>query len=124
MMFALSVLAIYLKDLIKYGESPPEWMKSEKQFQRIIGQMGVLGTGQRIWDSIDPLIPQSDRNRGIVAQAIKNVVDQSPQLSLINKVDNVLSAPEGKRIEKGARLLPIVGTSPAFAKYLQKELGD
>jgi hypothetical protein len=124
MMFALSMLALYIKDMIKYGESPPEWLKDEKEFQRLISQTGVLGTGQRIWDTMDPLIPDNSKYKGVAAQVWQNVSEQSPQLSFINKIDSVLSAPEGKQIERGARLLPIVGTSPAFAKYLQKELGD
>jgi hypothetical protein len=124
MMFALSMLALYIKDLIKYGESPPEWLKDEKQFQRLVAQTGVLGTGQRIWDTMDPLIPDNSKYKGIYAQAWQNLSEQSAQISFINKIENALSAPEGKRIERGAKLLPIVGTSPAFAKYLQKELGD
>lgn len=124
MMFALSMLAIYIKDLIKYGESPPEWLKDEKQFQRLVSQTGILGTGQRIWDTMDPLIPDHSKYKGVAAQVWQNISEQSPQLSFINKIDAVLSAPENKQIERGARLLPIVGTSPAFAKYLQKELGD
>lgn len=124
MMIALSMLALYIKDLIKYGESPPEWLKEEKEFQRLVSQTGLLGTGQRIWDTMDPLIPDNSKYKGVAAQVWQNLSEQSPQLSFINKIDNALSAPEGKQIERGARLLPILGTSPAFAKYLQKELGD
>jgi len=124
MMVALSMLALYIKDLIKYGESPPEWLKEEKEFQRLVSQTGLLGTGQRIWDTMDPLIPDNSKYKGVAAQVWQNLSEQSPQLSFINKIDNALSAPEGKQIERGARLLPILGTSPAFAKYLQKELGD
>jgi hypothetical protein len=124
MMFALSFLAIYIKDIIKYGESPPEWLKDEKKFQRLVSQTGLLGTGQRIWDTIDPMIPDNSKYKGVGAQVWQNLSEQSPQLSFINKIDSALSAPEGKQIERGARLLPILGTSPAFAKYLQKELGE
>jgi hypothetical protein len=126
MMFALSLLALYIKDIIKYGESPPEWLKDEKQFQRVVGQMGVLGTGQRVWDTIDPMF-EGKRSKDIMGSVWNAVSEQSPQLSYINKVNSFLSEipkDNGKEIEKGARLLPIFGTSPAFAKYLQKELGE
>ena len=125
MMFALSLLALYLKDMIKYGESPPEWLKDDKKFQRVVSQMGILGTGQRVWDTLDPMFDdKKEKNAGILRQVWKNVSDQSPQLSYINKLDDVISAPDNKQIGKAARLLPIFGTSPQFAKYLQKELGN
>jgi hypothetical protein len=126
MMFAMSMLALYIKDLIKYGESPPEWLKDEKEFQRLVGQMGILGTGQRIWDTIDPMFEERKSN-SMLANAWKAVSDQSPQLAYINKVDSFLSEipkDNGKEIQRGARILPILGTSPAFAKYLQTELGE
>lgn len=124
MMFALSMLALYIKDMIKYNEHPPKWLKEDKEFQRLIGQVGLLGTGQRIWDTISPAVANDKRSNSILGQVYQQISDQSPQLAYINKLNSVLSAPEGKQIEKGARLLPIIGTSPALAKYLQKELGE
>jgi len=124
MMFALSMLALYIKDMIKYNEHPPKWLKEDKEFQRLIGQVGLLGTGQRIWDTISPAVGGDKKANSVLGQVYQQVSDQSPQLAFINKLNDVLSAPEEKRIEKGARLLPIAGTSPALAKYLQKELGE
>jgi len=124
MMFALSLLAIAIKDMIKYGESPPEWLDDDKEFQRIISQMGILGTGQRIWDTFDPLFDPQYRNQSVAGRAWQNISDQSPQLAFVNKIDKALSAPEGKEIQRAARVLPIFGTSPAFANLLQEELGD
>jgi len=119
MMVALSMLAIYVKDMIKYGESPPEWLKEDKKYLRVLNQTGLLGSGQRVFDQFFPLF-EDNKSKNI----IEKIAEQSPQLSYINKVREALEAPENKRIEKGAKLLPIFGTSPAFAKYLQKELGD
>ncbi len=124
MMFALSMLALYIKDMIKYGESPPEWMKDDKQFQRVVGQMGVLGTGQRVWDAVSDITGNDKHSKTILGDVYEKLSSQSPQLAYINRVNSALSAPEGKEIEKGARLLPVFGTSPAFAKYLQKSLGE
>jgi hypothetical protein len=124
MMFALSMLALYIKDMIKYNEHPPKWLKEDKEFQRLIGQVGLLGTGQRVWDSVSPMFGGDKKANSVLGQVYNQLSDQSPQLAFINKLNEVLSAPEEKRIEKGARLLPIVGTSPALAKYLQKELGE
>jgi len=123
MMLAFTLLSLYIKDLIKYGESPPEWLKEEKKFQRVVGAMGILGTGQRLWDVVDPMF-ESRKPTGVASTIWKNISEQSPQLSYINKVDDMLSAKDNKQIEKAARLLPIAGTSPQFAKYLQKELGE
>jgi hypothetical protein len=119
MMLALAMLSLYIKDMIKYGEHPPEWVKENKEFLRVINAMGILGSGQRIFDQIFPLI-EDNRKKSITDK----IAEQSAQLSYIKKVERALEAPEGKRIEQGAKLLPIVGTSPAFAKYLQKELGE
>jgi len=124
MMFALAYLALFLKDMIKYGESPPEWLKKEKEFQRYIGQVGILGTGQRVWDAVSPVLPNNDVKSSVFMSALKGIADQAPALSYLGKVDDAISAQPGKQIEKSARLLPVFGTSPQFAKYLQKELGE
>jgi len=119
MMVALAMLSLYIKDMVKYGEHPPEWVKENKEFLRVINAMGILGSGQRIFDQVFPLM--EDKKSKSISDRI---VDQSPQLLYLKKVEKALEAPEGKRIEQGAKLIPIVGTSPAFAKYLQKELGE
>jgi len=124
MMFALSMLALYIKDMIKYGESPPEWLDDDKEFQRVIGQMGILGTAQRVWDAVSNITGNDRYSKTVLGDVYDKISSQSPQLAFLNKVNQALSAPEGKEIEKGARLLPVFGTSPAFAKYLQKELGE
>ena len=123
MMMALAYMAAYLKDMIKYGESPPEWLKDDKKFQRYIGQVGILGTGQRIWDTFSPIL-QDNQRKSVMASGIAAITDQSPALSFIKKIDDALSAPAGSQISKTARLLPVFGTSPAFAKELQKVLGE
>jgi hypothetical protein len=124
MMLAMALLALYIKDLIKYGESPPEWLKDDKQFQRVVSQMGILGTGQRVWDAVSDITGNDKYSKTILGDVYEKISSQSPQLAYINRVNSALSAPEGKEIEKGARLLPVFGTSPAFAKYLQKTLGE
>jgi len=122
MMFALSYFALFMKDMIKYGESPPEWLKDEQRFQRYIGQVGLLGTGQRIWDAIRPMVDDKTK-RSVLGAAANVVADQAPALAYINKVNDALSASDGSQIKKTARLLPIFGTSPSFATYLQSQLG-
>ena len=105
--------------MIKYGESPPDWLKDDKKYLRVLNQTGLLGSGQRVFDQFFPMFEEG-KSKNIA----EKIAEQSPQLSYLNKVRETLEAPENKRIEKGAKLLPIFGTSPAFAKYLQKELGD
>jgi hypothetical protein len=46
------------------------------------------------------------------------VAGQSPQLSYAKKILDLIEKP---RIEKGARLLPIVGVSPAFAESFKEK---
>jgi hypothetical protein len=123
MMMALAYLAGYLKDMIKYGESPPEWLKEDKQFQRYIGQVGILGSGQRIWDALSPILEDNQR-RSVAGSLWAGLRDQSPALAYLNKVDDALSANENNYISKTVRLMPVFGTSPAFAKELQKVLGE
>lgn len=123
MMFAFALFALYIKDMIKYGESPPPWLKDDGKFQRYIGQVGLLGAGQRLWDAVSPIVPESQRKQSVLAQAYNQVSDQAPALAYINKINAALSAPDGSQISKTVRTLPVFGTSPAFAKYLQKELG-
>jgi len=118
------MLALYIKDMIKYGESPPEWLKDDKRFQRVISQMGILGTGQRVWDTVSDITGNDKYSKTVLGEVYEKISNQSPQLAYINRVNSALSAQEGKEIEKGARLLPIFGTSPAFAKYLQNTLGE
>jgi len=122
MMFALSYFALYMKDLIKYGESPPEWLKDEQRFQRYIGQVGLLGTGQRVVDTFFPMIDDKTK-RSVLGEAAHAVAEQAPALAFIGKIDDALSAKDGSQIKKTARLLPFFGTSPSFATYLQSELG-
>jgi hypothetical protein len=124
MMMALTFFALYMKDLIKYGESPPEWLKDDKKFQRFIGQAGFLGSGQRVWDAISPTVPESTKAKGFAATIASNVADQAPALAYLNKIDDALSAKPGHKTQTLVRTLPVFGTTPAFAKYLQKELGD
>jgi hypothetical protein len=118
--FALSLMALYVKDLIKYGESPPEWIKkdNDKQFQRIINQMGTLGTGQRVWDAISNISDNRYKSDTMYGTAALMVAGQSPQLSYAKKILDLIEKP---RIEKGARLLPIVGVSPAFAESFKEK---
>lgn len=123
MMFALAYLALYIKDMIKYGESPPTWLKEEKEFQRYIGQIGLMGTGQRVWDAISPVVPESERGN-VFEKLYRKVSDQAPALAFINKVGDAITAPEGTGIKKTTKLLPIFSTSTNFANYLQKELGE
>lgn len=123
LMFALALLAIYLKDMIKYGESPPSWIKKDKEFQRIVAQAGVLGTGQRMLDAISGTSKIKAQD-GAIESAYKQLSNQAPVLAFINKLSEALSAKEGTRIEKAVKILPIVGTSTVVAKKLQKELGE
>lgn len=124
MMFAMSMLALYLKDMIKYGESPPEWLDDDKRLQRLINQTGLLGSGQRVWDVVSDITGNDRYGKTVLGDVYTNISNQSPQLTYINKINSVLSATEGTEIKKGARLLPVLGTSPAFANYLQKTLGE
>lgn len=122
MMLAIAYFALYAKDLIKYGESPPKWLKEEKSFQRYIGQSGLLGSGQRVWDAASPVVPQPSSS-GVLSKIAKNVSNEAPALAYIGKVDEALSAPSGSQIKKTVKILPIVSTSTQFADYMQKELG-
>lgn len=121
---ALTYLALSIKDTIKYGESPPQWLKDDKRFQRYIGQMGILGSSQRIWDTVSPQIEHTKENDSILTKARKQITDQAPALAYIGKLDDAISADPGQKTKALTRVSPIFGTSPAFAAYIQKQLGD
>jgi len=121
---ALTYFALACKDMIKYGQTPPEWLKEEKRFQRFIGQTGILGSGQRIWDTVSSVLPPSKQNQSVLQKAYSQVSDQAPALAYINKINDALSAQPGSKTKAAVRTIPVFGTSPAFAKYVQQELGD
>ena len=50
-MIMLGFISQYLKDLLKYGETP-KWLEPGDLIQRGIGASGLLGTGERVYNFV------------------------------------------------------------------------
>jgi hypothetical protein len=126
-MLALTMLAITIKDMIKYGETPPEWLKGDdaKLMQRFIGATGLTGTGERVINFVNPLVEKKATNP---AEKLYNILEgESPTLSFgakVAKAANAVFSDEGtKPIKKVAGVAPIIGPINQLGDYLQNEFG-
>lgn len=126
-MIALTMLALAIKDMIKYGEHPPEWLKDddEKLLQRLIGATGLTGTGERVINFVNPLIEKKANNP---AEKLYNILEgESPVLSYTAKVgsaiNSALDSDSENTIKKIAKVSPGIGSINQLADYLQDKLG-
>jgi len=126
-MIALTMLAVAIKDMIKYGEHPPKWLEgdNEKLLQRIIGATGLTGTGERVINFVHPLIEKKANNP---AEKLYNILEgESPVLSYTAKVGAAINSAfdsEGTNtVKKVAKVAPIVGSINQLTDYLQENLG-
>jgi len=123
---ALSALAILLKDMIKYGESPPKWLQGDdaKMLQRFAGVTGLLGTGERVLNFVHPII---EKKAGNAAEQLYNILEgESPTISFSAKVAKAVNAVVGEGtqpIKKIAGISPIIGPVNQLGDYLDKEFG-
>ena len=126
-MLALTALAMMIKDMIKYGETPPEWLKGEddKLMQRFIGATGLTGTGERVINFVHPLVEKKATNP---AEKLYNILEgESPTLSFgakVAKAANAVFSDDGtKPIKKVAGIAPVIGPINQLGDYLQNEFG-
>jgi len=126
-MIALTMLAQALKDMIKYGETPPEWLKGDgtKLGQRLVGATGLTGTGERVINFVHPLVEQKAES-GL--EKLYNILEgESPAISysakVLKAVNSVLSPESDKEIKKIAKVTPLIGSLNQLADHLQEKLG-
>ena len=85
-MIALGFASQHLKDLLKYGQSTP-YLDDPEYIRRGIFSSGLVGTGERVIDTLFPLYDQSSKTAG--EWVWNETTGQSPALS------NVTSLGEG-----------------------------
>lgn len=124
---ALSMLALAIKDMIKYGEHPPKWLEGDekKLAQRIIGATGLTGTGERVINFVNPLVDQKSENS---AAWLFNVLKgESAPVSYITEMGSAMEAtfnPEGKKaIKKVMKVTPMTGSINQLGDYMQEKFG-
>jgi len=124
-MVALASFGLLLKDLIKFGESPPDWLKGdeEKLAQRLLGATGLLGTGERLLNFAHPLIEQKSNSS---FEKLYNIIEgESPPIAYAGKlgkaVDSVLSDDENKT-KKIMKVAPFVGSINQLGDYINEQL--
>jgi hypothetical protein len=124
-MIALSAFGLLLKDLIKFGESPPDWIKGDekKLSQRLLGATGLLGTGERVVNFVNPLVEQRAENS---FQKLYNIIEgESPPLAYLGKAGKALdSALSGKEdtAKKVMKVAPFVGSINQLGDYINDQL--
>jgi len=125
-MLALTALAMMIKDMIKYGETPPKWLKGDdaKLMQRFVGATGLTGTGERVINFVNPLVEKKATN---AFEKMYNILEgESPTISFGAKMANAANAVLGdgsKPIKKVAGISPIIGPVNQLGDYLQDKLG-
>lgn len=126
-MAAITTFAMMLKDMIKYGETPPKWLKDDeaKMVQRLIGASGLLGTGERVLNFVHPLLENRSKTK---LEGLYNIIEgESPVISYAGKlgkaVESVLDENSTNTIKKVTKVAPFVGSVNQLGDYLQKSFG-
>ena len=105
----LGFLSQYLRDLVKYGEETP-YLDDFEKFQRAVGASGLMGSGERIVNTVFPLY--DTRSDGWLDLALDEISGQAPVLGyggrVTTAVDAIFSGADNapSRIQKAA---PLVG---------------
>ena len=109
-MMMLAFASQYLKDLIKYGQTTP-YLDDAEQIQRAVNSSGLLGTGERVLNLINPLYEQ--RYDTSLGWFFGTATGESPAITNIIKGTETLGAAgEGdieKAYRKGWKLIPGLG---------------
>ncbi len=85
-LIALGFFAQYLRDLAKYGEETP-YLDDWGKFQRAIGSSGIMGTGERVVNTVFPLYDTS--TDGWIDAAIEQISGQAPVLGYAGKIGDM-----------------------------------
>ena len=109
-MLMLGFASQYLKDLIKYGGTTP-YLDDAEKLQRAVNSSGLLGTGERITELVNPLYEQRYDTSlewffGTVAGESAAVTNT---LRAGDAAGEVLQGDFEAGYRKGAKLFPVVG---------------
>jgi len=119
-LLAMGFFSQYLRDLLKYGEETP-YLDDFEKFQRAVGASGILGSGERVINTMFPLY--DTRSDGWLDFALDEISGQAPVLGYGGKlgtaVDSIFSGADNapSRIQKAA---PMVGPINQFGWKLDE----
>ena len=108
-LLAVGFFSQFLRDLLKYGEETP-YLDDFEKFQRAVGASGILGSGERVLNTMFPLY--DTRSDGWLDLALDEISGQAPVLGYGGKVTTAVEAiftgadNAPSRIQKAA---PMVG---------------
>ena len=108
-LIAIAFFSNFLRDLVKYGEETP-YLDDWGQFRRVMNSSGLMGTGERVLNTVFPMYDQ--RSDGWLDAALDEISGQAPVLGYGGKLLDVgASIWEGKdnvgsRIQRAA---PVTG---------------
>jgi polyhydroxyalkanoate synthesis regulator phasin len=123
LLITLGFAAQYLRDMIKYGETP-EWIDDDEKLQRAIYSSGLLGSTERIVDMAMPLYPQ--RSDGILDGAYNFAEGEMPALNWVGRVGKAFGeayqGDPGSAAKYAYRALPIVGPDYAGGKRIESAI--
>ena len=133
-MIMMGFASQYLKDLIKYGETPDElpfgpdahpWLSTDEYVQRGIRASGLLGTSERVLDQFFPIYEKRSGNIG--EWAWNSVSGESPALAfagqLAGGVQSLAQGDVGGAAKTAARATPFVGPIN-WIREGAKDIGD
>lgn len=115
-MIALGYASQYLKDLLKYGKATP-YLDDTEVLQRAVNSSGLLGTGERVVNLVNPLYEQ--RYDTSLGWFFGTVAGESAAVTNVGRAaEAVGTIPDDaqRAYAKGAKLLPIVGPFTQFHK--------
>ena len=124
LMIVLGYASQELKDRVKYG-GPTPYLDDFEKARRAVNSSGLLGTGERVINTIIPIYPQ--RTDGLIDYTWSEVSGQSPALTTLNNMGaGAVAALEGEPRRAANQLLkstPIIGTVTQARQFVADEIG-
>jgi len=125
MMIALGFASQHLKDLLKYGKESP-YLDDAEYIRRGVFSSGLLGTGERVIDTLFPIYDQQSKGAG--EWVWNETTGQSPALSNLTTAGaaagDVITGDVGSGIKKGARLVPFLAPLSGVRQAIGESVSD
>jgi len=123
-MIALGFASQHLKDLLKHGQSSP-YLDDPEYIRRGIFSSGLLGTGERVVDTLFPIYDQQSKNAG--EWVWNETKGQSPALSNLGTAyraaGNIVTGDVHRGLQDVARITPFIGSVTPVRKLLGEATG-
>ena len=124
LMIVMGFASQELKDRLKYGESSP-YLDDFEKARRAINSSGLLGSGERVLNTIFPIYAQ--RTDGIAEWTWAEVSGQSPALTTLSNVgsgaSSLLQGETSRAANQLLKATPIVGSITQARKEIARQVG-